>query len=284
VLLFKQTWPQLTLLDVHKLPEVRESQKKNEILRRRVAGMQGNKSASTNIIRLWIIDVLQRIQQNFRFHVDKLERRLMENRQRMPRLPLTDEEIRDRSRQAKELLREAENALISGAYDTAEKAFIGVISLEEKNPAAYRGLGDVYFAEHQFVEARQTYRYALFLDKRNEHALLRLAEIAEAEGAWEQAIEYYQQTLLLNDGVSSRFLKLAELFTKIGQPETALVAIQEALALEPQNPKYLDNYIEASILVENKKMAEDGFQRLRMVNPENQKLTLFRERIDALPS
>jgi tetratricopeptide (TPR) repeat protein len=111
-----------------------------------------------------------------------------------------------------------------------------------------------------------------------------VAEIAEAEGAWEQAIEYYQQTLLLNDGVSSRFLKLAELFTKIGQPETALVAIQEALALEPQNPKYLDNYIEASILVENKKMAEDGFQRLRMVNPENQKLTLFRERIDALPS
>lgn len=282
ILFLIQTWPQLTLLDVQKLPELRESKKKDEILRRRAAVRTVSKNRGVNVTAVWLIDFFRRIQDNFRFQVDRLERRLVEYRHRFPKLPLTDEEIRIRRKQVKELLLEAGSALTAGAYDTAEKAFIGVISLDEKNAAAYQGLGDVYFAEHQITEARQTYRYAVFLDKHNEHALVRLAEIAEAEGALGTAVEYYQQAILLNDSMSIRFLKLYELLTELGQPETALVAIQEALALEPQSPKYLDNFIEASIMVENKNLAEEGYQRLRMVNPENQKLGAFRERIHAL--
>ena len=211
-----------------------------------------------------------------------MERQILKYRSRVSIKSLSNEEQVARGRQIKELLHEAQTALMSGAYDTAEKGFIAVISLDAKNAAAYQGLGDVYFAERQFTEAQQTYRYAIFLDKHNEQALIRLAEIAEAENVFESAVEYYQQAVLLNDNISSRFLKLYELLTKLGQPETALVAIQEALNLEPQNPKYLDNFIEASIIVGNKNLAEDGYQRLRMVNPENQKISTFRERIDLI--
>lgn len=283
VFFYVHAWPRLTLLDVHKIPEVRESQKKDEILRRRAAERETEREPKVLVTHIWLVDFFKRQQAKFRSYVDSVERKMVEyRRSRHPVIPLTDEEKRARRRQVKTLLHEAETALTAGAYDSAEKDFIAVISLDEKNAAAYQGLGDVYFAEKQFTEAKQTYRYALHLDKNNEHAIVRLAEIAEAEGALETAVEYYQQAVLMNDSVSPRFYKLYELLTELGQPQTALAAIQEALALEPQNPKYLDNFIEASIMVGNKNLAEEGYQRLRMVNPENQKLSAFKERIDAI--
>lgn len=275
-------WPKLTLLDAKKLPEVKEHSKKNEILRRRVAKEEAAKTPSPNIVSLWCFDLWQRIQKKFREQVDILERMLLSEKMSGKQVPLTDEEIGAQHRQIKALLHSAENALQEKAYDTAEKAFISVLSLDDRNAAAYFGLGNVYFAEEQYREAKETYQYAVRLDKRNELALARLAEIAEIEGKIETAVDYYEQLVLLNDSVSPRFYKLYELLLQLNQPATALAAIEQALYLEPQNPKYLDNFITASILVGDKKRAEDGYQRLRMVNPDNQKLASFKERIDTL--
>lgn len=277
-----RAWPKLTLLDAHKITKVKESSKKDEILRRRVAEAESVKEPKMNIMTVWLIDLWKRAQTRFRTQVDRIERVMLDERRGAKTIPLTDQEIGVRNHQVKVLLRNGDNAFAEGAYETAEKAYIEVISLDEHNAAAYAGLGSVYFAEKQFTEARETYRYALKLDKNNETALLHLGEIAEHDGRLESAVEYYEKAVLLNDSISSRFLKIYELLIQLNQPETALAAIEQALALEPQNPKYLDNFITASILVGYKNQAEDGYQRLRMVNPENQKLPAFRERIDAL--
>ncbi len=277
-----RAWPQLTLLDAHKITKVKESSKKDEILRRRVAQAQATKEIKQTIFTAWLIDWWKRIQTQFRTQVDRLERLMLDERRGTKFVPLTDQEIGARNHQVKVLLRNAENAFADGAYETAEKIYIEVISLDEHNAVAYAGLGNVYFAEEHFTEARETYRYALRLDKNNETAWLHLADIAERDGHLEKAVEYYQKALLLNDSISSRFVKMYELLIQLNQPDTALAAIEQALALEPQNPKYLDNFITTSIIVGNKNQAEDGYQRLRMVNPENQKLSAFRDRIDAL--
>ena len=54
----------------------------------------------------------------------------------------------------------------------------------------------------------------------------------------------------------------------------------QAVELEPKNPKYLDLLIETVILCGDKDLAERAFNELRMVNPENQKLAVLRERIN----
>ena len=41
-------------------------------------------------------------------------------------------------------------------------------------------------------------------------------------------------------------------------------------------------WAEIGILSGHKDEAEEAYQRLRMVNPENQKLAVFRERIDGM--
>jgi len=59
-------------------------------------------------------------------------------------------------------------------------------------------------------------------------------------------------------------------------------AIQQALDIEPQNPRYVDNFIETSIILKRKDLAEEGYKQLRMINPDNQKLEVFRQRIDEI--
>ena len=51
------------------------------------------------------------------------------------------------------------------------------------------------------------------------------------------------------------------------------------MELEPENPKYIDKLIEISIIVGNKKIAKSGLSQLKKVNPENNKLALFEQKI-----
>ncbi|MBP7992793.1 MAG: tetratricopeptide repeat protein [Candidatus Magasanikbacteria bacterium] len=272
-----RAWPKMTLLDVHKLPDVKESSKKDEILRRRVAEMEARKTKGMGVTKMWFIALWNSIQEKFRGSVDHLERTLLDE-QRLP-IEQVKMEPGERASQIRALLRDADTAFTGGGYEVAESAYIAVINLDGKNVAAYMGLGNVYLAEKHLTEARETFKFALHLDKGNEMAYVRLAEIAEGEGNLEAAVEYYEQAVLINDGIPTRYFKLYELLASLKQPETALTAIREALALDPQNPKYLDNFITASIIVGDKKLAEEGYQRLRLVNPENHKLSTFRERI-----
>lgn len=272
-----RAWPKMTLLDVHKLPDVKESSKKDEILRRRVEEIALRKTKGMGVAKMWFFALWNSIQEKFRTSVDKLERTLL-SEQRLPNQNV-NLDPGERAAQIRALLGDADMAFTGGGYDAAEAAYIAVINLDGKNVAAYLGLGNVYLAEKHIAEARETFKYALYLDKRNELANVRLAEIAEHENNLELAVEYYEQAVLINDGIPTRYFKLYELLTALKQPDTALAAIREALALDPQNPKYLDNFITASIIVGDKKLAEEGYQRLRLVNPENQKLSTFRERI-----
>ena len=56
-------------------------------------------------------------------------------------------------------------------------------------------------------------------------------------------------------------------------------AALQAVELEPQNPKYLDLLIETAIICGDKATAVRSLEELRLVNPDNQKLDSFRERI-----
>ena len=56
------------------------------------------------------------------------------------------------------------------------------------------------------------------------------------------------------------------------------------MELEPENPEYLDKLVETSIMAGQKDCAEDAYRKLRMVNPENQKLISLSKRIKELDS
>ncbi|MBI2990155.1 MAG: tetratricopeptide repeat protein [Candidatus Magasanikbacteria bacterium] len=280
----------LVLLDLDSIQEIKEHQKKDDLLRKWASEKEDEVHRKMMNVLGPFFAFLKGFQKTFRNYVWRVEQMVRKEAQHMRRerkaqQPKEDKEQKEqRKNELESLLLEGKTALDQGIYNDAEKKFIAAVKLDPKNTAAYEGLGDVYYHNNQGEEAGQTYGFLLQLDPRNEHACLQLARMAEDKHELDKAVDYYQQALLINDSVSTRFTKIYDLLMQLGQHQTAFEAATQAVQLEPDNPKYLDNLLEVSILLGNKKAAEEVYERLRMVNPENNKLPAFRERINELKS
>jgi len=272
-------FPQAANLDLNSLPEEKIYRTKRNIINKRIeqsSALVKEKiiSALSPLNRFW-----RKLQLQFRIYVGKIERLLhheqvLKNKQESKKI--TAEEREEKMAQ---ILGEALQALQTGNYDQAEDGFIAAVKIDPKSIPAYRGLGDTYLAKGSLEEAKQTYKFLLHIDPNDDSVMVRLAEIAEAQDNREEAIQYYQQAILINDSFSPRFYNLAESFLKIDQPEPAKEAALQAVDLEPQNPKYLDLLIEIAIICGDKALALKTYNDLRLVNPENQKLDNFKDRI-----
>ena len=282
-------FPQVANLDLTDLPEEKIYQKKKEIINKRIA-------QSSNLLQARIIKFLSpvkkiwgKLQLQFRIYVGKIEKLL--HHDQVLKIKISAKggsafggknkiiSTEEKEQKLNQLIHDGEQHLKLGNYDQAEERFIAAIKTDTKSAAAYRGLGDTYLAKNSLEEARQTYRFLIKMEPDDDSVLVKLAEIAESQGDLEEAIGYYQQAVLVNDSFSPRFYHLAELLLKINQPTVAKEAALQAVELEPQNPKYLDLLIEIAIICGDKDMALKAYGELRLINPENQKLSSFKDRI-----
>lgn len=271
-------FPLLANLDIDSLPAEKILKTKKQIITKRIEN-KGAVLKEKIILRLRPLKKYwEDIQLRFRIYVGKVQR-LWQHEQVARKKGRVKDDPEVRAEELERLIHEAEGYLAAGDYEQAENTFISAISIDPKNAIAYRGLADAYLAKNELEEARQTYRFLTRLEPDDDCVFVKLAEIAESQGDLEEAIEYYQKAVLINDSLSPRFYHLTELLLKVGQPEVAKEAALQAVELEPQNPKYLDLLIETAIICGDKATALQGLEELRLVNPDNQKLDSFRERI-----
>ena len=274
---------QVSNLDLTNFQEEKIYKKKREIINSRIA-------KTSDVIKTQTIRVLSPIkkiwglsQLKFRIYVGKIERLLHHEQVLKTKAEIaTPQASEEQEQKLNQLINDGEQNLQLGNFDQAENCFITAIKINPKSAPAYRGLGDTYLAKKSLEEARQTYKFLLHLEPDDDSVLVKLAEVAESQGDIEEAIGYYQQAVLLNDAFSPRFYHLAELLLKVDQPKVAKEAALQAVELEPQNPKYLDLLIEIAIICGDKDLALKAFNDLRLVNPDNQKLDSFKERISKI--
>ncbi len=143
---------------------------------------------------------------------------------------------------------EAEKYIREEEYIPAEKIYIDIISHNPRSVDAYEGLGNMYIAKGDYDQARETLQFALRLSPNDASVNVSLAEV-----------ELEQE-----------------------KPRGALTYLRKAIGKRSKNPKYLDLYIDASLLAGSLKDARHGLQLLKKVNPENQKIAEFEERFEAL--
>lgn len=271
--------PQTANLDVENLQEEMELKKKEEIIAKRVEE-EGRKLKAGWVRRFAPVKkIWGKLQLKFRIYVGKVERLWYHEESLKKKEKAGRMAPREKKQEIDFLLQSGEESLKAGDLEKAEDYFISAIKLDVKSSPAYRGLADTYLAKNSLEEAVQTYLFLLQLCPHDDAVMAKLAEIFEGKNDLEKAIEYYQKAVLENDSLSPRFYHLSELLLKIKQPETAKEAIVQAVELEPKNPKYLDLMIEIAIICGDKPLAERGYDELRLVNPENQKLVEIKERI-----
>ncbi len=130
-------------------------------------------------------------------------------------------------------------------YGEAEKRFIEVLSHDPKNVSAYEQLGALYLLTKQLEQAEEALKFALKIHAKDASVLTRLGEVEMAREQYTKAKEYFGK----------------------------------AIEKRPNNPRYLDFYIDAAIEAGVGAEARRGLEKLRTVNPENKKLADFAERI-----
>lgn len=274
-------FPQLSLIDVESLPEVKEEKKKDEYIRKRQEKKVEKDSTKAKKYVEKIAKWFSNIQLLFRKYVGNVQKKVLKGTFEKAKT-VAPEKKEERKVEIGDLLDDANRSIEKNALEEAEKKFIDVVRLDPKSTQAYYGLVGVYLKQGMMQEAEQTCAYLLQLDPDNDQAHERMAEIAEENGNTEKAIEHYEQAVLISDIFPKRFDRLSRLLSGSGQPQTALEAGMQALAIEPENPRYLDNCLELAIIVADRGLAEELYGRLRLVNPDNNKLDAFKQRISEI--
>ncbi|MFH1789490.1 MAG: tetratricopeptide repeat protein [bacterium] len=273
--------PQLTIVDLENLKLERSLVRKKEIIRKRIEE-KGRKiraklgSTATPIKKLW-----GKAQLAFRVYFGKVHR-LWQHEQIIKSKEEKKKNLLKHEEQLESYIQSGEACLKNEEYEKAEGCFLSAISIDQKCISAYRGLGDTYFAKKELNEARQTYRFLVNLDKEDDSTYIKLGEIAESQGDVEDAIEYYSRAIEINGAVAERYFHIAQLLQAASRFSEALDYITQAITIDSHNPRYLDLLTEIAIICGNRMVAHEAFEKLRLVNPENNKLDSFKERIEKI--
>lgn len=266
-------FPQLKLIDLSTLAGEREAEVKSRIIRDRfdrALGGFGRRAGS--VADRWHVR-FSGLYARIRARLKAIERGLGHER------PLTPEE---REGQIEDLLRESRDNLQRERYGLAEETAIEALKYDPQRADAYRALADVYVAQKLYEQAKQTLEYLVRLDDHDAAAFERLGAAEAALGQWSEAEASYLQSIGLTAKPSLVRTELGSVYLKMGEVAKAQEQFRLALVDEPYNPRYLDYFLEASILLGDVNAAEESYIVLETANPDNQKLAEFRSRIDNL--
>ncbi len=258
-------FPQLTLIDAEALPAEREAAKKKAIIRERVSRRTselGRRIAAALTRRF------ERFQNSFREAYRKalaLERQFRQERR------LDPEQAKAK---AAALLAEADAMAKGPEPGAAEKKYIEVIALDEKNPDAYRGLARLYGALRRHSQAKETFEFLIKMTKKARGCR------HDSKGMASRGCDAPGPVHTEVAGLES---ELGQAALTLGDVPAARAAFERAVALEPANPRRLDLLLDACILEGDKARARAVFEQFKAANPENAKLASLDERIAAMP-
>lgn len=262
----------LANLDVENMPAEREAKFKEQIISNR---LKRNFVKWSSRINRALLPVAQGIRNFFQWALARLTEMKREDKA----VQMAPE---DMEQQITRLFSEAEDLRKQNELSLAEKKFIEIIGLDSKNIKAFKELGQLYFEQKSFEEAKQTFEHILRLKEGDQEIFDNLAQIAKEKGDLNEARDEYLKSLEINRESAETYYNLALVYKGMENLEEAVQSIKKALKIEPNNPRYLDTMLEISIIIKDKVLANSAYNKLVKVNPENQKIKDFKKQIDDL--
>ncbi len=262
---------QLSLIDTAALPQERDRQKKRRLIEQRLTRFafdwwEGLKEQAAAPMTRW----------GKRFR-EAYARAIEFERNLGPKPSVTPASVRER---IAELLGEAQSLAASGRLTEAERRYVEIVKLNSRHVGAYRGLGKLYVDFKQWQQARETLRFLIKVVARSGCAHARAA----AAGQFAEQGLACNATPAEHAEMARDYLALGGVSQELGDLPGAKRALEGALVFEPNNPRYLDLFLEACILVGDRERGMEAFEKLQAANPDNQKLPALHERLLHLPS
>lgn len=269
--------PHLANININNLPEIKAERRKQVILQGRLYRNVSDIFGRFKKVFEPLQDQINLFFKNYYQRLRSFEQELKKKGQKQLSAAV------DKSQTLDNLLVEAKQLINEEEYQSAEDKLIDCLSMDEHNIEAYKLLASLYRARKQYDEAKETLEYLLRLTHEADSSIyFSLADIAKERGNLKQAEDDYLRSISLSDDNYLYFLSLAEVYLELDDKEKALQTAQRAYILAPNNPKILDFLINLCIIIQDKLLAKDYLEQLKSVNPENNKIKDFSERIDNL--
>ncbi|MFA5130979.1 MAG: hypothetical protein WC467_00985 [Patescibacteria group bacterium] len=244
-------FPALAILDVNNMPGEKEAKFKDQIIKQKVE--RDLARVGGKVARVWLF--ASRWASGFLHSWQTKLKKVKLSYKSAAKIPLLEKQ-----KMIKDLMVAHADNLKKENYAEAEENLVEIISLDQKNLGAFVKLGELYDEQKKWSEARQTYEYALKLARQHKDDELIMAEITLQE----------------------IYFALAWVEREAEDLDAALENIREALELEANSPRYLDLILDLSIMKKDKDLALASLEKLTAVNPENNKLGEWQEKIDSL--
>lgn len=235
-------FPVLAVMDVENIPGQKEAKFKEQIVKERLQREFIKRSSLVYRVLKFGYDYINKL---FKLGYDNLYK-LKEKYKSEKRV-----KICDRQDKINQLILRFQEMKQTENTKEAEKALIEIIGIDDSYITAFINLGELYSEGKKYKEAKETFKYAL--------------QLSQKQGkAPEQAEISYNLSVVSKE--EDNF-------------DEAIEMIRQALDLVSNNPRYIDMLLDLCILKKDKILALDAFDKLTKVNPENQKLEEFRNRI-----
>ncbi|PLX20585.1 hypothetical protein C0584_05070 [Candidatus Parcubacteria bacterium] len=243
----------LANLDVDNMPAEKEARFKERLVTERLK----RSFLKWNFrIRKNLGPVMQVTGKTFSYIYEKLN----EVKEKHAPVKTLDQEGKDKK--LNDLYLEVDNNIKEKDFAAAEKALIEIIGIDTKDVRAFKTLANLYFEKRSFEEALQTY----------EHVLKLLEDTGDKD---ENTTEKQSESARV-------YFEMALISKEMGDLDIAKDNVVNALGIDSKNPRFLDTLVEISIMRKDKNEAQSALEKLKRVNPENQKLSEIQEKIESL--
>ncbi|MFH0873632.1 MAG: tetratricopeptide repeat protein [Candidatus Komeilibacteria bacterium] len=273
--LFWRQRKMLATINVERVPGVKDQQVKSRLLEAKLKRTIGEHWGNARRFIGWhprkLSDSIKFLQQR----LQQLEREY----RRIIHKDLSSEV--KKSKAIEDLLIGARTYLDQGEYAKAEEVLIDALSLNDHNVEAYFILARVYQGKKELDHARETLEYLLRLTHNEDPQVFeQMAALSLERGNLKEAEEEYLRSISLDENNYLYYFELAGIYRDMEELVQALEIAKKALVLAPNNPKILDFLIELAIAQQDKIEAKQYLERLMEVNPDNNKIEDFRQRIE----
>jgi len=275
VILFRH-WREIRLLNPDSIQEEREKHKRDELMLHRFERLRAEKFGPVSHVLKRALYLLKTA-----YHAVYLKLVRLEKFYKQAKSPFSAmaPSIKER---IKLLLDDGRSLVRDMKWADAERRFLEVLTLDNRNLDAYKGLGGIYLKQKLYPQAKETFEFLLKLRQADDIVFAALAEIAEAEGDAAQEEAMRSEAVECRPRLANRQAELAEYYLRQGRPREAWPRAKRATELDSKSAKYLELSVEAAILLGDRTEARKRYDKLRLVSEDRPKLQAIKDKIDGI--
>lgn len=269
-------WPEIRLLDPDSIKEEKERQKRNEIVQERFKRFQTGKIAPFKFMYQRAIYSSKTI-----FHGAYIKLVRLNRFYEQAKAPFAKVAPSQRER-IKVLLNEARSLARDLKWAEAEKRYLEILLMDNRNAEAYKGIGMIYLKQRVLPQARETFEYLIKMKQADDSVYAGAAEIAEIENNLALAEDMRRRAVESRPRLSNRHAELAKFYLDRGEAAKAWPSAKRATDLEPKSAKYQELALDCLIQLGEHTEAKKRYDKLRLLCEDQQRLQKLKERIEKI--